>query len=874
MRILRLKLEKWRGVESRVLDFAEGVTLIEGPNEIGKSTIVEAIQNVFDVMDSSLKASVKAIQPVGQDVGSSVEIEVEVGDFHFVYAKTYNKDKGTVLHVSKPRAEQLTGREAHERVEQILKSSVDMELWNALLVEQGNEIAGVTLSQSDWLAKALDAAAGSESPEQDDSDLFARVQAEFAQHFTRTGKSKHKGLASGVDDARAAAGAATEALLQVESDSKHHKGCQAEIRRLEGVLPELQKEEQEQGAKFQAICKIRDKSKGKQGELKSAQALSKAAGKELSRRKGLIKSVSDAGQELKVAREKLAPWAGRLATLKASADAALTKLNAAKVTLKRTRAVAELTNADSKYLERAAEAASAKKKLQQLQLFSANLATARQALQGAKIDPAGLEALRDAERELQMARARLGTAMSSVEIAAEDKLQVIFNDDAPLALNAGATERRDFSSDLRVAIPGVASIRISPSRSATELETGVDECKSDRDQLLAKLGVKDLADAVAVEAKRASGQREAKSWSEKIGELLGSDTAEDLNDNVERLDSLCKGYLAKRAPEPALPDSLAQAMAASSASVKAVAVCEEEFEAQQAAWEVLRKRHIGASAEQSVSEKETGGQEKFVNLRKQELAESRVNESDEAIERRVEGESAKVCKLEKGLDHLDGQLESSSPDAAELNFTNAQADRQRAAAALETAKTQRAVLEDRLSRAQADGRFEARDAASNKLVALEAESKATLGRASAAQHLWTVLNHHRDTMRKAYGRPLKLGVEELGKIVFGPDFAIEIGDDLSLKSRTQGGKTIPFHDLSVGAKEQLGILMRLAAARIISSQGGVPLIIDDALGFADPSRLESMGAAIARAGEDCQIILLSCTPGRFKSVGCDKIVKL
>lgn len=873
MRILRLKLEKWRGVESRDVAFAEGVTLIEGPNEIGKSTIVEAIKNIFYVMDSSLKASVKAIQPVGQDVGSSVEIEVEVGDFHFVYAKTYNKDKRTELHVSAPLPEQLTGREAHERVEQILKSSVDMELWKALLVEQGNEIAGVTLSQSDWLAQALDAAAGSELPEQDDSDLFARVQAEFAQHFTRTGKSKHKGLASGVDDARAAVDAATEALLQVESDSNHHERCQAEIRRFESVLPELQKEEQEHEAKFQAIGKIREKIKGKQGELKSAQALSKAAGDELSRRKGLIKSVSDGEQELKDAREKLAPWAGRLATLKASADAALTKLNAAKATLKKTRAVAELADADVKHLERAAAVALAKRKLQQLQLFSASLATARQALQGVKIDPAGLEALRDAERELQMARARLETAMSSVEIAAEDDLNLILNDD-PLALSAGAIERRDFASDLRVAIPGVASIRVKPSRSATELETEADERRAVFVRRLAEYGVKDFVDAVAVETKRASDEREAISWSDKIEQLLGSGTAEDLSADVVRLDLLCKDYLKQRASEPALPDNLAAALAATSASREASAECQREVDIQQVAWDELREKHTAASAEQRGSEKEAGIWKKVVEQRREELSESLVNEADEAIERRVEGKSADVCKLEKGLADLDGQLESTSPDAAELNFTNAQADRQRAAADLETAKTQRAVLEDRLSRAQADGRFEAREAASNKLVALEAESKATLGRASAAEHLWKVLKHHRGTTRKAHGRPLKEGVEQLGKIVFGPDFTVDVDDDLSLKSRTQDGKTIPFNDLSVGAKEQLGILMRLAAGRLVSSQGGVPLIIDDALGFADPSRLESMGAAIASAGEDCQIILLTCTPGRFKSVACDKVVTL
>ena len=50
-------------------------------------------------------------------------------------------------------------------------------------------------------------------------------------------------------------------------------------------------------------------------------------------------------------------------------------------------------------------------------------------------------------------------------------------------------------------------------------------------------------------------------------------------------------------------------------------------------------------------------------------------------------------------------------------------------------------------------------------------------------------------------------------------------------SRTQRFKTIPIKDLSVGIKEQMGILARLADARIVLSQVGIPLIIDDALGF-------------------------------------------
>ncbi len=98
-------------------------------------------------------------------MGSRVEAEIITGDYHIVYTKTYNKNKQTELRILAPKAEQLTGREAHERVEQILDATIDMGLWNALLVEQGKEIMGVHLADSDGLARALDEAAGSSSAE-------------------------------------------------------------------------------------------------------------------------------------------------------------------------------------------------------------------------------------------------------------------------------------------------------------------------------------------------------------------------------------------------------------------------------------------------------------------------------------------------------------------------------------------------------------------------------------------------------------------------------------------------------------------------------------------------------------------------------------
>ena len=161
MRLLNLSLESWRGIDSRQVELSEGVTLIEGPNEIGKSTIVEAVRMLFKERDSSNKKNVKAIQPVGQDVGSNIQAEVKTGDYHFIYSKTYNKATQTSLDILAPNNRQLTGREAHEEVERILGETVDLALWDALLVEQGEKVSLANFQDSSGLAKALDEAAGS-----------------------------------------------------------------------------------------------------------------------------------------------------------------------------------------------------------------------------------------------------------------------------------------------------------------------------------------------------------------------------------------------------------------------------------------------------------------------------------------------------------------------------------------------------------------------------------------------------------------------------------------------------------------------------------------------------------------------------------------
>ncbi len=65
-------------------------------------------------------------------------------------------------------------------------------------------------------------------------------------------------------------------------------------------------------------------------------------------------------------------------------------------------------------------------------------------------------------------------------------------------------------------------------------------------------------------------------------------------------------------------------------------------------------------------------------------------------------------------------------------------------------------------------------------------------------------------------------------------------------------------------------LVRLRALFVL----GASLILDDALGYTDPERLRLMGAVLAKAGKECQIIILTCVPERYNNVGEATVVRL
>ena len=867
MKLLTLTLENWRGVSASHIEFDNAVTLIEGRNEVGKSSLVEALRMLFREKSGSKKKEVQAVQPVGQDVGSSVAAEVRCGDYHFHYSKTYNRKAGTELRILAPGAEQLTGDDAHNRAWEILSGHMDMALWDALLVEQGKEIGGVRLADSDGLARALDNAAGGAGVSGEESALFEAVQAEYERYFTlKTGKARYSDQQQRVEQHSTQVQLLKTTLRELDDDLRRFEGVSAEISRLQRALPELQQAKEQHEQRWTAIDSLQARLNAKEEEGKPLQQLLDHARTQWQKRQEAAADIARREQDLAQKQAALQPLAEHATELERTVQAAEAAHKELQLQRRALQHALQQARRDTAYLQDAAELARLQQLLERVQTQRAELAALRKTLAGIHITAEGRKNIQAAASALDVASRTRDNAATRLSIDALQAAEFQLNGEA-ISLRPGAPLERQVAESLQIDIPELARITIAPAASAGELAAEVDAKQQELDTLLARYQVKSVEQAITLDEQRADAEQLLRSAQQRLQDTLQGADEEALQADCARRQQACEDALQQRDPGQELPASEREARAQLETASEALDACESELDQEAGRLAEQRAELTRAQSQQQQASTELNALSSVLEDKRSSLAQEREAAPDDALEQAVAEREQQLAAITDELEHLRAQLEAEDPDSARLQRDNATQALRRAERDIIDQQQEQAVLKSRLDRAQANGLFEELEAAEQALAEAEDTLAATERRAAAAKLLWETLNAQRDASRQAYVAPLRDGIRSLGKIVFGSDFDIVLGEDWTILDVIRDGKTIPFDSLSVGAKEQLGILTRLAAARIVADQGGVPVIIDDALGFSDPTRLQSMGAAIAAAGRDAQVVVLTCTPGRFMYLG-------
>jgi hypothetical protein len=181
------------------------------------------------------------------------------------------------------------------------------------------------------------------------------------------------------------------------------------------------------------------------------------------------------------------------------------------------------------------------------------------------------------------------------------------------------------------------------------------------------------------------------------------------------------------------------------------------------------------------------------------------------------------------------------------------------------------VLEVELQAAGAQGLDERRAELARDHAAAARRADQLARRARALDLLLKLLQDKRHALTQRLQAPLQKHLNHYLGLLF-PGARIAIDDSLSpgplTREGMQGSESGPVDELSFGAREQMGVIARLAYADLLKEAGKPTLIIlDDALVHSDDTRLAQMKRVLFDAATRHQILLFTCHPEKWRDMG-------
>jgi energy-coupling factor transporter ATP-binding protein EcfA2 len=872
MRLDELVVEDFRKLRGRhvVRPAPSGITVVSGDNEEGKSTLLDALKRAFFMKHNTTGEARESIMPLGRDATPAVAVAFRLAGRDWRLEKQFRRGgvrlegpEGTLegdaaeLELARLLAFEWPGRGAAK--------PEHMGLAGLLWVDQGTTFDPEQRPSPTAMRRLAPALAdqvavlgrGERAPR-----LMTEVRRRRDEFWTGSrGQARGRLLELEKEVATLAA-----SLAELEADEQaietlldrlaqtsekrrawlaadHLGRAQADVQRTRSALASVRALEEEQ-------------------RVRAAEA--KAAAADLTWLK------EKAGQRRKLADEiaaKTAERAGILGEMKAAAaDLELAR---------RQRAAAETAETESRTaldsLERQRHALARQAERLRLERELAVLEATAVAVQEAARLATEQEALAEAEpltpalwrswRSRRPAWVRRGRPLRAVAtrlvLVPERPGATVRRDGAPIDTGAPI----ELTAPAVLELEGFGRLEVTPGgEKLGALREALRQGEAQLAARLAELGAPSIAEARRRLAAREERVRAAAAARQRLADRLAATGMED--------PAALEAALARaRARLAGLDDVQPPADADEAALDAAAAEVATALEAARERHASLAARRADALARESELVK-AAEQRAFTEARiEAEIA--RLLEQL-AIEREALGDEALAERL--------AEVEASSDALVEAV---ARIERELARAAPEAAKREAEQAERRLAQLVEEGRNHDREA-----EALAAELKGAGGRGIGDQkaavqgqlelaqrrhaHLlaeaqaWRLLH---DTMeavdrarQDALVEPLENRIAPYLRQLMGNAALGLAAESLQLDVLERGAVAEPFKSLSVGTREQLAVLVRLAIGDLLCETMGEcpPLILDDALVYADAVRLARMKTILEAAAERQQIIILTC----------------
>ena len=137
--------------------------------------------------------------------------------------------------------------------------------------------------------------------------------------------------------------------------------------------------------------------------------------------------------------------------------------------------------------------------------------------------------------------------------------------------------------------------------------------------------------------------------------------------------------------------------------------------------------------------------------------------------------------------------------------------------------------------------------------------------------LQSEINRAMTEIRETYIEPVATRIAPYFATVFS-GAAFNLDDGFAVENVERSGRQEELGRLSMGTQEQISVLVRLGYARLLGDRNvPMPLILDDALVYSDDERMAALFAALSEAANHHQVIMLTCRAKSFAGLGGQRL---
>ena len=891
MRLLHAQLRHVRLHRELAVTFHPRLTLLGGANETGKSTLVEALHKGLFLKAS---ATGKGVEELRSRAGGQPEVEIglEAAGRQWLLRKRFSGSSGTIQ-LSDGAGTNLSGAAAEDQLAKLLGVEGPVEgrqisqlpqRWAHLWVRQG-EAGGNPLEARgssydlDRLVHQLQqrgSSAALESPL--DRRVEALLQAELDQLFTATGKVKAGSALAAARQQRDQANAELEEarvrlqqllcsldnLQRIGSrleriDAEERPALEAQLQRQSAAQRALEQAEAEVALERSRREPLAQKLHALQGQLQQLTMLASEQARARSERGTLQQNQAALQQRQQALASGIEQGQQALAALQTQLGERAQALELAQLLLEQDSALqrnAELTEQRQRFSGLQEQANAVKAHLAELPAITAK----------------HLQALRQAERRLGLARARTEAMAASVEVLQAD--QPLRLDGQPL--QAGDAMQISRAAELQLG-DGVR-VRISPGDGEALAAAAAERTAAEQALalLLTQLAMADAEQADQVLRQRTALESELAQLRRSASEIPWQRLDSQIAQQAERSHQLDAALAAQTTALARLRRS--GGLPANGSLEGWLPDARQLQQQEQARWQQLQQeQHQRQAALQQLQQQlqQSGGQLGELDGRLMALSQrhaSLISEhgSAEALSQQIAELQRQLTDHDNQLTHLEQQLTQLRQQASGTGQAGLEHRLQQLLAEKEGLLSERGQNEQicrSLGASDPQARLEQAEAA---FQTAQEQCGALEARASALQLLLERFRGARHALADRYSQPMAQAIGGyLGSLAAGTDAALlefDAAKGFAALQLRQGRESFGFERLSGGTREQVGAAVRLALAEVLapSYDGVLPVVFDDAFTNSDPDRIAGLKRMLEHASaRGVQVLLLSCTPGNY-----------